>query len=229
MQVIHGKSTLERALTSCSNRGAASFADPRVYLERYVARPHGTSRWRSFATCTDRPLRSASASAAPKAAIKKILEEGRRLPAFFSGDAGKDAPSMHSTRPLCAWSEASYVGPGRASCCRRRGRSRASWEVNARLQVEHPVTEMVLGLDLVELRLRVASGERLPDLLVARSHGTRDRGADLRRGSEQGLPVQAGIHRRARVGRWRWRGFQTARLPVESGVRAGSAITPLPT
>ena len=66
-------------------------------------------------------------------------------------------------------------------------------EVNPRLQVEHPVTEMVTGLDIVEIMLRIASGEGLPvqqgDVRITRPRG---RGAHLRRGPGGGLPA---VHR----------------------------------
>jgi acetyl-CoA carboxylase biotin carboxylase subunit/3-methylcrotonyl-CoA carboxylase alpha subunit len=98
-------------------------------------------------------------------------------------------------------------------------------EVNARLQVEHAVTEMVTGLDLVELQLRVAAGERLPDLsqTVRRGHAV-----EARIYAED--PARGFIPRPGPIDQLVWAGgageAQTAKLRVESGVRAGGMVTP---
>ena len=98
-------------------------------------------------------------------------------------------------------------------------------EVNARLQVEHVVTEMVTGLDLVELQLRVADGEKLPDLAkVAR----RGHAIEARVYAED--PSKGFIPKPGAVDELVWAGgageAQTPDLRVESAVAAGSKVTP---
>ena len=92
--------------------------------------------------------------------------------------------------------------------------------MNTRLQVEHPVTEAVTGLDLVRLQIHVAEGDVLP----ARGHGARperprDRGAPLRGGPRQRLPARAGALHRFRVP-------AGPGLRVDAGVADGSVVGP---
>ena len=94
-------------------------------------------------------------------------------------------------------------------------------EMNTRLQVEHPVTEMITGLDLVEWQLRVAAGEPLP------LAPERDRGATAtpsRRASMPRTRPRASCRRPATIRHWREPAGEGIR--VDTGFRAGDAVTP---
>jgi len=120
-----------------------------------------------------------------------------------------------------------YVGAGTCEFIADAEGNLFFLEVNARLQVEHPVTEMVTGLDLVELQLRVAAGEKLPDLSKA---------SDERKGHSIEARVYAEdswkgfIPKPGAIDSLTWAGKAeetlTDRLRIESGVRPGSKVTP---
>jgi acetyl-CoA carboxylase biotin carboxylase subunit/3-methylcrotonyl-CoA carboxylase alpha subunit len=118
-----------------------------------------------------------------------------------------------------------YVGAGTCEFIADADGNLFFLEVNARLQVEHPVTEMVTGLDLVELQLRVAAGERLPDLskVVARGHAI-----EARVYAED--PAKGFIPKPGPIDELVWAGgrgeVQTDALRIESGVLPGSTVTP---
>src|SRR6185437_3807746 len=118
-------------------------------------------------------------------------------------------------------------GGGRGGGAATPGATRPFYflEVNARLQVEHPVTEMVTGLDLVELQLRVAAGEPLPDLSKVTKKGC---SIEARVYAED--PAKGFIPKPGPVDELSWAGGagepQTVHLRVESVVRAGSKVTP---
>jgi len=93
-------------------------------------------------------------------------------------------------------------------------------EMNTRLQVEHPVTECVTGLDLVELQLRAAAGERLA--LVQDEIRARGSAIEVRVNAED--PARKFLPRTGLLERIEWP--ERAGLRVESGVRSGSEISP---
>jgi 3-methylcrotonyl-CoA carboxylase alpha subunit len=94
-------------------------------------------------------------------------------------------------------------------------------EVNARLQVEHPVTEMCFGVDLVEAQLRVAAGEALPDFIQsAKSSG---HSVEVRLYAEE--PRKGFLPRPGPVDELTWPAA-SADLRIEAGVEKGSKVTP---
>ena len=203
------------ALASCQREAKSAFGDDRVLVEQYVLKPRHIEIQvfaDSYGDCVYLFERDCSV----QRRHQKVLEEA-------------PAPGMTAER-RAAMGEAAveaakavgYVGAGTVEFIAHPDGRFYFMEMNTRLQVEHPVTEMITGLDLVEWQLRVAAGEPLPltqgQLAISRPC---DRGAHLRRGSGQGLPA---VDRQARPPRRRRR--RATRVRVDTGVEQGDAITP---
>jgi acetyl/propionyl-CoA carboxylase alpha subunit len=224
MQVVADEGGLERALKSCSDRGKASFADPRVYLERYV----GTPRHIEVQVFCDRHGQAfalGERECSVQRRHQKIVEESPSAAVFFAGEAGERRRADLFAAALRVVKKVGYVGAGTCEFIADDAGNLYFLEVNARLQVEHPVTEMVTGLDLVELQLRVAAGEKLPDLSSVARKG---HAIEARVYAED--PSKGFIPKPGPIDELVWAGgageAQTRTLRVESGVKAGSKITP---
>jgi len=224
MQIVRDIAQLDRALKSCSDRGKASFADARVYLERYMTEPRHIEV-QVFADTHGAFYALGERECSVQRRHQKIIEETPSAAPFFAGEAGERRRRRLHEAALRVVRKAGYVGAGTCEFIANAEGDLYFLEVNARLQVEHPVTEMVTGLDLVELQLRVAAGERLPDLssVTPRGHAI-----EARVYAED--PSKGFIPKPGPIEKLEWAGgageVQSERLRIESGVRAGNVVTP---
>ncbi len=224
MQVVAEAGGLDGALRTCSGRGKAAFSDPRVYLERYVDEARHIEV-QIFCDGRGAAYALGERECSLQRRHQKIIEETPSPASFLAGKSGGEARRALLEAALRVVRRVGYVGAGTCEFIADARGNMYFLEVNARLQVEHPVTEMVTGLDLVELQLRVAAGEALPDLskVVPRGHSIEAR-VCAEDPSKRFLPRPGSIDTLV------WAGApgepQSSRLRVESGVRAGSQVTP---
>ncbi len=160
MRKVDGAADFEAALASCQREARASFGDDRVLLETYVTRPRHIEV-QVFGDSQGNVVHLFERDCSLQRRHQKVIEEA---PAPGMDEATRAAVTSAAVKAAQA---VGYRGAGTiefiadASAGLKADRI---WfmEMNTRLQVEHPVTEMVTGLDLVEWQFRVAAGEPLP-------------------------------------------------------------------
>jgi propionyl-CoA carboxylase alpha chain len=140
---------------SCRNEARASFGDDRVFIEKFVEQPrhieiqvlgdaHGNVLYLHERECSIQRRH------------QKVIEEA---PSPFISDATRKAMGEQAVALARA---VSYQSAGTVEFVVGKDQSFYFLEMNTRLQVEHPVTECITGLDLVEWMIRIAAGEKLP-------------------------------------------------------------------
>ncbi|HEY6912678.1 MAG TPA: biotin carboxylase N-terminal domain-containing protein [Myxococcales bacterium] len=169
MQVARDEAELIKALRSCADRARASFGKDSVYLERYFEEPrHVEVQIMGDGHLT---LAVGARECSIQRRHQKVIEEAP-APAF---ELPSPRPAVLRKLLDSGLRAARAVGYANAGTCEFLlvGDEVYFIELNARLQVEHPVTEATTGLDLVQLQLRIAAGEKLPvgqDDLRPRGH-----------------------------------------------------------
>jgi propionyl-CoA carboxylase alpha chain/3-methylcrotonyl-CoA carboxylase alpha subunit len=160
MRRVDDPAAFAEALASAQREAASAFGDDRVLLERYLTRPRHieVQGVRRHARERRPPVRTRLLAAAP---APKGDRRGARARHGRGHARGVCAAAVRAAKAV------DYVGAGTVEFIADASeglRADRIWfmEMNTRLQVEHPVTEMITGLDLVEWQLRVASGEPLP-------------------------------------------------------------------
>ena len=161
MQIVKKAEKVAAAARSCSDRGRSAFNDPRVYIERYLSGPRHIEV-QVIADSHGSVVALGERECSVQRRHQKIIEETPSPASFFEGDAGEERRRKLHASAVRILEHIGYVGAGTVEFVADESGELFFLEVNARLQVEHPVTEMVTGLDLVELQLAVAAGQSLP-------------------------------------------------------------------
>ena len=214
MRAVGAPGDLSAALAACRREAKSAFGDDRVLLEKYLERPRHIEI-QIFADRHGGCIHLFERDCSVQRRHQKVIEEA-------------PAPGMSEERrrdmggaAVAAARAVGYVGAGTVEFIVDRAGRFYFMEMNTRLQVEHPVTEMITGLDLVEWQLRVASGEPLP----AKQNELRIDGHALEARiyaedpSRDFMPGTGRIHHLSAPA-------ESRHVRVDAGVRAGDTVTP---
>jgi 3-methylcrotonyl-CoA carboxylase alpha subunit len=166
MRIVRAEKEFADALASAQREAASSFGDTRVILERYVEHPRHIE-FQVFGDTHGHVIHLNERECSAQRRYQKVLEE---TPSPFLTPERRKAMGEAA---VAAAKAVNYVGAGTVEFIVGQDGTFFFMEMNTRLQVEHPVTEETLGLDLVEWQLRIASGETLPlqqEQVHARGH-----------------------------------------------------------
>jgi acetyl-CoA carboxylase biotin carboxylase subunit/3-methylcrotonyl-CoA carboxylase alpha subunit len=219
LQVVTGPEGLEKAARSSSDRGKSAFGDDRVYLERYMTTPRHIEV-QVFCDHHGHGIVLGERECSLQRRHQKILEEARSPASFFEGPEGEARRQKLHADALRVVQSVGYRGAGTVEFIADASGDLWFLEVNARLQVEHPVTEMISGVDLVEMQIRAASGEVLPADL---RYEPRGHAIEARIYAED--PAKKFAPQPGKITRLTWP-EAGADLRIETGVEQGSEVTP---
>ena len=154
MRIVKREKDLESGFRMCQAEAKASFGDPRVYVEKYVSKAHHVEV-QILADRNGRVVSLGERDCSAQRRHQKLLEEA---PSPIVDDAMRDRLGSWA---IAAARAAGYVSAGTVEFMVDKEGNCFFMEMNARLQVEHPVTEEVTGIDIVREQLRIAAGEPL--------------------------------------------------------------------
>ncbi|MFT3718072.1 acetyl-CoA carboxylase biotin carboxylase subunit [Pseudorhodoferax sp.] len=222
MRAVDRAEDFAAALAACQREALSSFGDGAVLVEKYVQRPRHVEI-QVFGDVHGQVVHLFERDCSVQRRHQKVLEEAPApgLTAALRQRMGEAA--------VAAARAVGYVGAGTVEFIVEQRPDGAMdfffMEMNTRLQVEHPVTEAITGLDLVEWQLRVAAGEPLPlrqDQLRIQGHAIEAR-ICAENPDQQFLPATGTLHAYRLP---QCVHFERGPVRVDSGVREGDAIPP---
>jgi acetyl-CoA carboxylase biotin carboxylase subunit len=166
MRVVHGGAEFESAFRDASSEATNAFGDGRIYMEKYLERPHHIEI-QIFADVHGRVVSLGERECSIQRRHQKVIEESP------SPLVTPDLRKKMGDAAVRLARAGGYVNAGTVEFLVDAYLNFYFLEVNARLQVEHPVTEQVTGLDLVKLQIAIAAGHRLPfawETITPRGH-----------------------------------------------------------
>jgi propionyl-CoA carboxylase alpha chain len=155
MRIAHDRTELHEGFSSAQHEAKSSFGDDRVFLEKYIEEPRHIEI-QVLGDAHGNVVHLGERECSIQRRHQKVVEES---PSPFLDPETREAMGAQAVALAKA---VGYRSAGTVEFIVDRNKNFYFLEMNTRLQVEHPVTEMVTGLDLVELMIRIAAGENLP-------------------------------------------------------------------
>ena len=214
MRLVEKSEDFIDALASCKREAASSFGNDHVLVEKYLTRPRHIEI-QVFGDTLGNYVYLFERDCSVQRRHQKVLEEAPAPGMSLARRAAMGQAAVEAARAV------GYVGAGTVEFIANQDGTFYFMEMNTRLQVEHPVTEMITGLDLVEWQLRVAFGEPLPlaqEQLQIRGHALEARiyAEDPSRGF---LPSTGRLVHLAQP-------EESLHVRVDTGVEEGDEISP---
>ncbi len=216
MRLVHKAEELEAAITGARREAQSAFGDGTLMLERLIERGrhieiqvfadgHGNAVHLGERDCTAQRRRQKVIEEAPSPVVSETMRHAM----------GRDA--------VAAALAVGYVGAGTVEFIVDDAMKHYFLEMNTRLQVEHPVTECITGLDLVEWQLRVAAGEPLP--LTQEQISFKGHAIEARLYAED--PYAGFAPQTGRIDWWRPQiAARQAGVRIDDGIREGGEVSP---
>ncbi|MBN2227319.1 MAG: acetyl-CoA carboxylase biotin carboxylase subunit [candidate division Zixibacteria bacterium] len=154
MRVVRADDPLEESIASAVREAGSAFGDGRVYFERYLERPRHVEI-QILADMHGNAIHLGERECSVQRRHQKVIEESP------SPIMTEELRSRMGKAAVDIVKESGYIGAGTVEFLVDQDRSFYFLEVNTRLQVEHPVTEMVTGIDIVREQFRIAEGQEL--------------------------------------------------------------------